>query len=82
MPELPVACSLDSDRTRAWPDITVPCLVLAFEHDIDSPPAHAREAAAQIPAARYAEIPDSSHLGVFTHAGAVAKELVDFFSGA
>ena len=55
-------------------------LVLAFEHDIDSPPAHARAAAAQIPDARYAEIPNSSHLGVFTHVDAVARELVDFFA--
>jgi pimeloyl-ACP methyl ester carboxylesterase len=74
-----LAWSLDLDRVRVWPDITVPCLVLAFEHDIDSPPVHARAAAAQIPGARYAEIPDSSHLGVFTHADAVAAELVDFF---
>ena len=65
-----------------WPDITVPCLVLAFEHDIDSPPARAREAAALIPGARYAEIPDSSHLGIFTHADAVAAVLVDFFASA
>ena len=73
--------SLDLERTRVWPDITVPCLVLAFEHDIDSPPAHAREAAAQIPGARFVEIPHSSHLGIFTHADAVAAELVDFFTG-
>ena len=63
-----------------WPDISVPCLVLAFEHDIDSPPAHARAAAARIPGARYAEIPGASHLGIFTHAGAVATELIDFFA--
>lgn len=75
-----LAWSLDSQRTRVWPDITVPCLVLAFEHDIDSPPARAREAAALIPGARFAEIPDSSHLGIFTHAHAVAAELVDFFA--
>ena len=41
---------------------------------------HAREAAAQIPGARFAEIPDSSHLGIFTHADAVAAVLVDFFA--
>ncbi|MDQ1466494.1 MAG: hypothetical protein QOH10_909 [Actinomycetota bacterium] len=77
-----LAWSLDLDRTRAWPDITVPCLVLAFEHDIDSPPARAREAAAVIPGARYAEIADASHLGIFTHAAVVATELVNFFAGA
>jgi pimeloyl-ACP methyl ester carboxylesterase len=74
-----LAWSLDRERTRVWPNITVPCLVLAFEHDIDSPPARAREAADRIPGARFAEIPDSSHLGIFTHADAVASVLVDFF---
>jgi pimeloyl-ACP methyl ester carboxylesterase len=77
-----LAWSLDLERTRAWPEIAVPCLVLAFEHDIDSPPARAREAAALIPGARYAEIPDASHLGIFTHADAVASVLVDFFGSA
>ena len=64
--------SLDTGRTRVWPEITVPCLVLAFEHDIDSPPARAREAAALIPGA--------SHLGIFTHAPAVATELIEFYA--
>src|SRR5450755_3183282 len=60
-----LAWSLDLERTRVWPDITVPCLVLGFEHDVDSPPQRAREAAALIPGARYEEIPDASHLGIF-----------------
>jgi pimeloyl-ACP methyl ester carboxylesterase len=75
-----LAWSLDLDRTRAWPKISVPCLVLAFEHDIDSPPSRAREAAGLIPGAHFAEIPDASHLGIFTHADAVAEVLVDFFA--
>jgi thioesterase CepJ len=74
-----LAWSTDSERTKAWPDITVPCLVLAFEHDVDSPPACSREAAAQIPGARFVEIPDASHLGVFTHGEAVTQALSDFF---
>ncbi|MDQ1533875.1 MAG: hypothetical protein QOF28_1636 [Actinomycetota bacterium] len=75
-----LAWSLDLERTRAWEQIAVPCIVVAFEHDIDSPPARAREAAASIPGSRFAEIPDSSHLGIFTHAEAVAAVLVDFFA--
>jgi pimeloyl-ACP methyl ester carboxylesterase len=55
--------------------------VLAFEHDVDSPPARAREAAAIIPGAGFVEIPGTSHLGVFTHGPAVAEVLVDFFAG-
>jgi pimeloyl-ACP methyl ester carboxylesterase len=52
---------------------------MAYEHDVDSPPAHARAAAARIPGARYVEIADCSHLAPFTHAGAVADVLLEFF---
>ena len=76
-----LAWSNDLERTRDWSSISVPCLVLAFEHDVDSPPARAREAAAIIPGAGFVEIPDTSHLGVFTHGPAVAEVLVDFFAG-
>jgi pimeloyl-ACP methyl ester carboxylesterase len=76
-----LAWSNDVERTKAWPQISIPCLVLAFEHDIDSPPARAEEAAALIPGARYVEIAGASHLGIFTHGAQVATELVDFFAG-
>jgi pimeloyl-ACP methyl ester carboxylesterase len=75
-----LAWSTDLERTRAWSTITVPCLVLAFEHDVDSPPARSREAAAAIPGARFEEVAGASHLGVFTHGPAVAEILVDFFA--
>ncbi len=75
-----LAWSLDTARTQAWPTIRVPCLVLAFEHDVDSPPPRAREAAASIPSARYAEIPGASHLAPFTHPDAVVDALLDFLS--
>jgi thioesterase CepJ len=73
-----LAWSLDAARTQAWSSIRVPCLVVAFEHDIDSPPPRAREAAASIPGARYVEIPGASHLAPFTHPVAVADALIDF----
>jgi pimeloyl-ACP methyl ester carboxylesterase len=73
--------SNDLDRTRGWPTIAVPCLVMAFEHDVDSPPARAREATALISGARFVEIPDASHLGIFTHGPEVAALLVEFFAG-
>jgi pimeloyl-ACP methyl ester carboxylesterase len=60
--------------------LSVPCLVLAFEHDIDSPPMRAHEAASMIPGADYVEIPAASHLGVFTHAKEVATAIGDFFA--
>ena len=53
---------------------------MAFEHDVDSPPARARQAAATIPGARFVEIAGASHLGVFTDGPEVASLLVEFFS--
>jgi thioesterase CepJ len=73
-----LAWSTDPEHGASWPSIAVPCLVMAFEHDIDSPPARAREAAAIIPNARFVEIPDTSHLAPFTDADTVAAALVDF----
>jgi thioesterase CepJ len=74
-----LAWSTDPRHGDAWPTITVPCLIMAYEHDVDSPPAHARAAAGRIPGARYVEIADCSHLAPFTHAGAVGEALVEFF---
>jgi len=74
-----LAWSTDPEHGRAWPTIAVPCLIMAYEHDVDSPPARSREAAAIIPGARYAEIADASHLAPFTHGAAVAEILVEFF---
>jgi thioesterase CepJ len=80
--EAALAWSLDVERTNRWPSMTVPCLVLSFEHDVDSPPARAREAGAMIPGSRFVEVAGASHLGVFTHADEVAGEVVRFFTDA
>jgi thioesterase CepJ len=72
--------SLDTTRTRGWPSIRVPCLVLAFEHDIDSPPQRARDAAANIPGASYAEIPGASHLAPYTHPVPVVDAIIEFLA--
>ncbi len=79
--EAALAWSSDPARTTAWPGIEVPCLVVAFEHDIDSPPDRARRAAATIPGARYVEVSGASHLGILTHVPQVAAALVDYFAG-
>jgi pimeloyl-ACP methyl ester carboxylesterase len=76
--EAALAWSTDPARTTRWDDITVPCLVLAFEHDVDSPPRYAREAAEAIPGAEYAEVAGSGHIGIVTHANAVSTLLIDF----
>jgi thioesterase CepJ len=77
-----LAWSTDPKHGEAWPSITVPCLIMAYEHDVDSPPVHARRAAAIIPGARFVEIPDTSHLAPFTHGEAVGAVLVEFFGTA
>lgn len=74
-----LAWSTDPEHGARWPSIAVPSLVMAFEHDVDSPPMRAREAATIIPNASYVEIPGTSHLAPFTHADAVAGALVEFF---
>jgi len=79
--EAALAWSLDVDRTGRWPSLSIPCLVLSFEHDVDSPPARARSAAASIPGAQFVEVPGASHLGVFTHADTVAAAVVNFYAG-
>jgi thioesterase CepJ len=80
--EAALSWSLDVERTERWPTLSVPCLVLSFEHDVDSPPARAKEAAAMIPGSRFVEVPGASHLGVFTHAEAVAAIVVAFYAGS
>jgi pimeloyl-ACP methyl ester carboxylesterase len=75
-----LAWTLDTDRTKRWPTCEVPCLVVAFEHDVDSPPARAREAAAELPDATYVEIAGASHLGPFSHGRALCDALVPFLT--
>ncbi len=75
-----LAWSNDPGRTDLWPALRLPVLVVAFEHDVDSPPARAREAAGLISGARFVEIAGAGHLGIITHVGPTAAALVDFFS--
>jgi pimeloyl-ACP methyl ester carboxylesterase len=78
--EAALAWSTDPGRTTRWSEVRVPCLVLAFEHDVDSPPRYARRAAAAIPGCSYAEVAGSGHIGIVTHAVEVADILIEFFA--
>jgi thioesterase CepJ len=80
--EAALAWSTDPARGTRWSEVQVPCLVLAFEHDVDSPPRYARQAADEMPDATYREVAGSGHLGIITHAAEVSNILVDFFAGA
>lgn len=72
----------DETRTARWADISVPTLVLSFEHDIDSPPRHAEAAAKDIPGAQFVELEGLSHLGPLERPDLVAPVLVDFMKSA
>ena len=78
--EAALAWSTDPARGEAWARIDTPCLILAFEHDIDSPPAGARQAAAAIAGARYHEVAGAGHLGILTHGAEVAAAVTSFFA--
>jgi pimeloyl-ACP methyl ester carboxylesterase len=78
--EAALAWSTDPVRTTRWPEVGAPCLVLAFEHDIDSPPQYARQAVDRIPGCVYREVAGAGHLGIVTHAEVVAEILIDFFA--
>ncbi len=77
--EAALAWSTDPARTTRWPEIRTPCLVLAFEHDVDSPPRYAREAAGAIAGCEYRQVAGSGHIGIITHPAEVAQMLVEFF---
>jgi pimeloyl-ACP methyl ester carboxylesterase len=77
--EAALAWSTDAARTTRWPEVQVPCLVLAFEHDVDSPPRYARLAAEAMPGSDYREVAGSGHIGIITHADQVAAYLIEFF---
>ena len=80
--EAALAWSTDPARTTRWPEVHVPTLVLAFEHDVDSPPRYARQAAEAIPGCEYREVAGAGHIGILTHADEVARILVEFFDRA
>lgn len=56
--------------------------MLAFEHDIDSPPGHAKPAAAELANGRYVELAGCTHLGPLEQPDAVAGALAEFFTSA
>ena len=66
-------------RLEALAGVRRPCLVIAFEHDLVTPPALGREVAAAIPGARYVEVPGCGHLGPIEDPAAVVGVMTAFF---
>ncbi|MEU5310783.1 alpha/beta hydrolase [Streptomyces sp. NPDC021562] len=71
-----------ADRLAALGRVTVPVLVLGFEHDLIVPPWLCREVAAALPSARYAEIADCGHYGYLERPAEVNSALLEFLTGA
>ena len=69
------------DRLAALAGVTVPSLVIGFEHDLITPPSLGREVAEAIPGARYVEVPGCGHMGPFEDPDAVLGHLLAFFAG-
>jgi thioesterase CepJ len=73
-------CDYDR-RLDALAGITVPSLVIGFEHDLLTPTGHCREVAEAIPGARYVEIPGCGHLGPLEDPDAVLSHVIPFLGG-
>jgi pimeloyl-ACP methyl ester carboxylesterase len=66
------------DRRAAYRAVTVPMLVVAYADDASIPPHLSQEVADAIPGARYAEIPNTGHLGYLERPDAVNQVVIDF----
>jgi thioesterase CepJ len=55
-----------------------PCLVLAFEHDVLTPPHQGRELASMISGCRYSEIPSAGHAGLLEKPTEVNRAILEF----
>jgi pimeloyl-ACP methyl ester carboxylesterase len=69
---------LDAGRPMRSCDVTVPCLVMAFEHDVYFPPRAGREAAEAMPRGEFVEIPGAAHAGWLEKADAVNSAVLGF----
>ena len=70
------------DRLEALSAVTVPSTVIAFEHDMLTPPLLCREVAEAIPGCRYVEIPGTGHFGTAENPEPVNAALLEAFAKA
>ncbi len=70
----------DDQRMDRLAQITVPCLVVAFEHDLQFPPRCGRQAAAAIPRGEFIEVPSAAHGGLFTHPDVCCEILLSYIN--
>ena len=72
----------DTDLTEAAPDIRLPVLAMAGEHDGATPPDLVRDTARLIPGARFEIIDGAGHLPCVEQPQAVAALIADFLAEA
>lgn len=73
----------DEARPSRWPELTRPCLVVAFEHDLCFPPERGHEAAASLPHGSFVEIAGVAHgNGAFDASETLGNVVLDFFASA
>lgn len=70
------------DRLEALREVTVPCMVVAFSHDVNIPPVLNREVADAIPGCEYVEIDGPGHSGGVTYRHQVREHVVPFLAQA
>ena len=70
----------DTDRITRLREISVPVLVVCFEHDLFFPPKAGRETAAAIPRGAFVEITGAAHGGLVTHHAECQNAIANFLS--
>lgn len=68
------------DRRAAYAGITVPCHVIAFEHDLVTPPRYGLELAGTIPGATFDLVADAGHFGYLERPGTTDRIIIEHFA--
>lgn len=68
------------DRTSLLPQLTMPTLAIAGEHDPITPPAELQAIAAAVPGARCVVVPGAAHLVPMEQPAAFVRELMAFWN--
>lgn len=68
------------DRRAAYGDITVPCHVVSFAHDLIAPPRYGEELAGCIPDATFDLVGDAGHFGYLEQPAVVNRIITQYFA--
>ncbi|MGH3445995.1 MAG: alpha/beta fold hydrolase [Nocardioidaceae bacterium] len=71
---------LDENKTDRYPHISVPTLVIGFEHDLTFPPSSGRQAAEAMPNGQFHQITGAAHGGFVIQAENNQRAILNFFS--